>query len=66
MMADLYQGRSFGSIYAFINVGNGIGGAFGPWLGGYLHDLTGGDNVPHMHPCTHGGLRPLLDSWMVP
>jgi MFS family permease len=41
MMADLYQGRYFGSIYGFILIGNGIGAALGPWLGGYLHDLTG-------------------------
>jgi MFS family permease len=41
MMADMYQGKHFGSIYGFINIGNGIGGALGPWLGGYVHDLTG-------------------------
>jgi MFS family permease len=41
MMADMYQGKHFGSIYGFANIGNGIGGALGPWLGGYLHDLTG-------------------------
>jgi MFS family permease len=41
MMADLYQGRYFGSIYGFIIIGNGMGAALGPWLGGYLHDLTG-------------------------
>jgi len=41
MMADLYQGKHFGSIYGFINIGNGIGGALGPWLGGYLYDISG-------------------------
>ncbi len=41
MMADFYHGRHFGSIYGFINIGNGIGGALGPWLAGYLHDATG-------------------------
>ena len=41
MMADLYQGKHFGSIYGFINIGNGIGGALGPWLGGYLYDTSG-------------------------
>lgn len=41
MMADLYQGKHFGSIYGFINIGNGIGGALGPWLGGYLYDTNG-------------------------
>jgi MFS family permease len=41
MTSDLYRGRHYGSIFGFINFGNGIGGALGPWLGGYLHDLTG-------------------------
>jgi MFS family permease len=41
MMADLFQGKHFGNIYGFINMANGIGGALGPWLGGYLHDMTG-------------------------
>jgi MFS family permease len=41
MLADMYKGKNFGSIYGFINVGNGVGGALGPWLGGYLYDLTG-------------------------
>jgi MFS family permease len=41
MMADFYHGRHFGSIYGFINIGNGVGGALGPWLAGYLYDATG-------------------------
>jgi MFS family permease len=41
MTSDLYRGRHYGSIFGFINFGNGIGGALGPWLGGYIHDLTG-------------------------
>jgi len=41
MMADFYHGKHFGSIYGFTNIGNGIGGALGPWLGGYLYDTTG-------------------------
>jgi MFS family permease len=41
MMADFYHGKHFGSIYGFINIGNGIGGALGPWLAAYLHDVTG-------------------------
>ena len=41
MMADFYHGKHFGSIYGFINIGNGIGGALGPLLAGYLHDVTG-------------------------
>ncbi len=45
MLADMYKGKNFGSIYGFINVGNGVGGALGPWLGGYLYDLTGSYRV---------------------
>jgi MFS family permease len=41
MMADFYHGKHFGSIYGFINIGNGVGGALGPWLAGYLYDTTG-------------------------
>lgn len=39
-VADLFQGRHFGSIYGFTVMGYGIGGAFSPWLGGLIHDLT--------------------------
>lgn len=46
MMADRFQGKHFGSIYGFINIGNGIGGALGPWLGGFLYDLTGSYRIP--------------------
>jgi MFS family permease len=41
MVYDMYQGKHFGSIFGFINIGVGIGGALGPWLAGYLHDVTG-------------------------
>jgi MFS family permease len=46
MMADMFSGKHFGSIYGFINIGNGIGGALGPWLGGLLYDLTGSYRIP--------------------
>jgi MFS family permease len=46
MMADMFSGNHFGSIYGFINIGNGIGGALGPWLGGLLYDLTGSYRIP--------------------
>jgi sugar phosphate permease len=39
--ADLFAGRSFGSIYGFISVFNGFGNAVGAWLGGYVYDVTG-------------------------
>lgn len=45
MAADIYHGKNLGNIYGFINIGNGIGGAFGPWLAGYLFDLTGSYSI---------------------
>ena len=37
-----YRGAHFGRIYGLIGVGMGLGGFFGAWVGGLLHDLTGG------------------------
>ena len=37
-----YRGANFGRIYGLIGVGMGLGGFFGAWVGGLLHDLTGG------------------------
>lgn len=39
--SDLFGGRSFGSIYGFINLFGGFGNALGAWLGGYVYDVTG-------------------------
>jgi MFS family permease len=39
--SQLFAGRRFGAIYGILSVGNGIGGAVGPWFGGVVHDLTG-------------------------
>jgi MFS family permease len=41
MASQLFQGRRFGVIYGLLSIGNGIGGAVGPWFGGAIHDLTG-------------------------
>jgi len=40
-MADLFQGRYFGSIQGSVIVGFALGGAVSPWLAGFLHDVTG-------------------------
>jgi predicted MFS family arabinose efflux permease len=37
-----YRGANFGRIYGLISMGMGIGGFLGAWIGGLLHDLTGG------------------------
>ena len=39
--ADIFHGRHFGTINGIILAGLGFGGAFGPSLGGYLHDFFG-------------------------
>ncbi len=40
-VADLFQGKNFGSINGSIVMGFGIGGAFSPWLGGKIFDTLG-------------------------
>jgi MFS family permease len=37
-MADLFQGKSFGSIYGLSILGFGLGGTISPWLGGLIFD----------------------------
>ena len=39
--ADIFHGPHFGAINGFILTGMGIGGVIGPWLGGYIYDITG-------------------------
>jgi len=36
--ADFFAGRSFGGIFGAIMVLNGLGGAIGAWLAGFIHD----------------------------
>jgi MFS family permease len=43
--ADLFQGGSFGRIYGWMSVTNGIGEGLGAWLGGAVYDRTGGYQV---------------------
>jgi len=40
-VADLFQGRYFGSIQGTVILGFSLGGALGPWLAGFIHDKTG-------------------------
>ncbi len=39
--ADLFQGKHFGAIFGFINIGYGLGVSLGNWLFGYIFDVTG-------------------------
>lgn len=45
---DLFPGNSLGRILAIQSVGFGLGGAIGPYLGGYFHDLTGSYFIPFL------------------
>jgi MFS family permease len=46
--AQLFPGRRFGAIYGYLSVGNGLGGAIGPWFAGALFDLTGSYRTPFL------------------
>ena len=39
-VADMFQGKNFGSINGFMTLGFGLGGTVGPWFGGFVFDLT--------------------------
>ncbi|MFC1993506.1 MFS transporter [Chloroflexota bacterium] len=43
--ADLFHGKNFGSISGIILTGFGVGGAIGPWLGGYIYDVSGSYDI---------------------
>ena len=40
-LADLFHGRHYGKILGTMIMGFAIGGTVGPWLAGYLYDVTG-------------------------
>ena len=39
--ADIFHGRHFGGIAALLLTGMGVGAVIGPWLGGYIYDISG-------------------------
>ncbi len=41
VIGDIFSGSNVGAIFGFLEVGFGLGMAFGAWLGGYIFDLTG-------------------------
>ncbi|MCE5262643.1 MAG: MFS transporter [Deltaproteobacteria bacterium] len=43
--ADIFHGKQFGTASGMILTGMGLGGAIGPWLGGYLYDTTGSYDI---------------------
>ena len=43
--ADIFYGRHFGGLSGLLLTGQGIGGAIGPWLGGYIYDVSGSYDI---------------------
>jgi sugar phosphate permease len=41
VVLEIFQGRHFGSIFGTVMLAALAGGAAGPWVTGFLHDLTG-------------------------
>jgi sugar phosphate permease len=39
--ADIFYGRYYGTVSGLLLTGMGVGAVFGPWLGGYIYDVTG-------------------------
>lgn len=46
MVSDRFQGRHFGTILGMGLFSSAAGSALGPWMGGYLFDLTGSYHLP--------------------
>lgn len=40
--AEIFEGRHYGSIFGMLMLVALVGGAIGPWVGGIIHDRTGG------------------------
>jgi len=48
MVAELFQGKHFAAIFGLINIALLGGGAFGPWLAGWIHDQQGSYRLAFM------------------
>jgi MFS family permease len=46
LTADLFRGSRYGAIFGTVNFLVQLGGAFGVWFAGFLHDLTGSYRLP--------------------
>lgn len=49
--ADVFGGRQLGAILGFVQAGGGLGGAIGPFLGGWLFDVTGSYRLAFAAAC---------------
>jgi nitrate/nitrite transporter NarK len=46
--ADVFAGPHLGAILGVVQAGGGLGGAIGPYLGGWLFDVTGSYGLAFM------------------
>jgi MFS family permease len=49
--ADVFAGPHLGAILGVVHAGGGLGGAIGPFLGGWLFDVTGSYRLAFMAAC---------------
>ena len=49
--ADVFAGRQLGAILGVVQAGGGLGGAIGPFLGGWLFDVTGSYQLAFAAAC---------------
>ena len=63
MTADLFPGRSFGTIFGLVVMGTFAGSALGAWLAGYLFDQTGSYLVPFSLAAIGSGLA-VICAWL--
>jgi len=61
--ADLFPGNSLGRIMGTFSIGWGLGGALGPYLGGYFYDHMGSYTLPFLLVLVDISLG-LLGIWM--
>ncbi len=47
-VADCFHGRNYGSIQGTAILATAMGAALGPWLAGFLHDVTGSYRIPFL------------------
>ena len=60
---DLFPGKLLGRILGIMTIGFGLGGALGPYVGGYFYDRTGGYAIPFLLALLSLGAG-ILGIWM--
>ena len=63
MMSDRFSGPHFGAIMGIGLFGSAAGSAFGPWLAGYLFDLTGSYALPFLIAAAGGVVGAAAGWW---